>query len=382
MQLIAEAVLHLQDEQFTAPEFLTTLLSEAVRLSASDVHIDPERNGTRVQVRIDGLLELVGMLPASQHAALLARVKIISNLRTDEHKTAQDGRFDVSIGSERVHVRVAVMPCYFGERVVLRILRDDRITHDLSAIGMPSEQQEVVRTVLRMGKGMILVSGPTGSGKTTTLYTLLRVLQRPGVSVVTLEDPVEYVLDEIVQVPIEARHGVSFATGLRSVLRQDPDIIMVGEIRDVETARLAAQAALTGHVVISSIHTSEAATVFVRLRDLGLEPYLLSSTVRLVIAQRLVRLVCHACDNPTLLEVESVCTACRGRGYSGRCGVFEVVMVNQHMRTLLESGGTVSTIRDSIRSNGVQSLLERGSELIVAGSTTQAELNRALQDTF
>lgn len=365
---------------FSATEFVSALLAEAVHLNASDVHIDPERMGTRIQFRVDGLLVCAGTLPASNHAALLARIKIVSNLRTDEHQTAQDGRFDVLLDGQRIHVRVTIMPCYFGERIVLRILYDTGIVYDLSMIGMPEDQQALIRAALTQTHGMILVGGPTGSGKTTTLYALLRAIQRAELSVVTLEDPVEYVLDGVVQIPVQAHRGVSFATGLRSVLRQDPDVIMVGEIRDGETARLAVQAALTGHVVLSSIHTTEASSICVRLLDLGIEPYLLADTMRVVIAQRLVRLFCDACTGPSVGPEAgaSSCAACHGSRYKGRCGVFEAARVDVDVRACLRSGASVSEIRSLFRKEGVADLWGRGMDLVRAGRTSEEELRRVL----
>lgn len=377
-EAVQELFLHLVQE-FSPTQFVSALLAEAVRLRVSDVHVDPEREGTRVLFRRDGFLVRVGVLPTPHHAAVLARIKIISNLRTDEHQTAQDGRFDVFVGADLVHVRVTVMPCYFGERMVLRILSDAAEVVELHTLGMQPEQEVLVRSALDQTHGMILVSGPTGSGKTTTLYALLRALQRPEISVVTLEDPVECVVSGVVQIPIHAHRGVSFATGLRSVLRQDPDVIMVGEIRDEETARLAVQAALTGHVVLSSVHTTEAASVFVRLLDLGIEPYLLADTLHLVVAQRLVRLLCTACGGSDGSQgFHARCDVCQGVGYVGRRGLFEVVRVNAAVRTTLRAGISVAVIREALRAQGVASLWESGIALVAAGRTAQVEVARVL----
>lgn len=377
-EAVQELFLHLIKD-FSPTQFVSALLAEAVRLRVSDVHVDPEREGTRVFFRLDGFLVRVGVLPTAHHAAVLARIKIISNLRTDEHQTAQDGRFDVFLETGLVHVRVTVMPCYFGERMVLRILSDSAEVTNLHTLGMRPEQEALVRTALGQTHGMILVSGPTGSGKTTTLYALLRALQRPEISVVTLEDPVECVVDGVVQIPVQAHRGVSFATGLRSVLRQDPDVIMVGEIRDEETARLAVQAALTGHVVLSSVHTTEAASVFVRLLDLGIEPYLLADTMHLVVAQRLVRLLCTACGGPDGTEkLHAPCSLCQGVGYAGRCGLFEVVRVNTVIRTALRTGAAVSEIREVLRAQGVTNLWESGAALVARERTTRVEVARVL----
>lgn len=369
------------EQPFSATNFVSTLLTTAVALGVSDVHIDPERARTRIQFRIDGLLELAGTLPPACHSAVLARIKIISSLRTDEHQTAQDGRFDVSLDVGWVHVRVTVMPCYFGERVVLRILRDLGVSQNLATIGMSAEQQAVTKRALEQSHGMVLVSGPTGSGKTTTLYALVRLLQHPGISIVTLEDPIEYVLEGTVQIPIYAQRGVTFATGLRSILRQDPNVIMVGEIRDAETARLAVQAALTGHLVLSSIHTTEASSVCVRLLDLGIEPYLIAATLHVVIAQRLVRTRCVQCTKGAAsmpVTGQTECAVCRGSGYAGRCGLFEVLPIRPDIQALLMHGPTVAAIRELARSSGVVGLGESGKAAIAAGHTTEVEVRRVL----
>ena len=264
-------------EQFSAPQFLQELLQCALLLRVSDVHIDPTREGVRLRFRVDGDLETVGELPQGALAVLIARIKILASLRTDEHQTAQDGRFDFFTTGAEVSIRVGTSPSYYGERVVLRLLVPTKQFQSLQELGMNEQQFAVVQSAMRTTGGMILTSGPTGSGKTTTLYALLHLLRRPNVSIVTLEDPIEYAIDGVVQIPIHPHVGFTFAAGLRAVLRQDPDVILVGEIRDAETAKLAVNAALTGHVVLSSIHTTEAVGVFDRLADLGVEQYLLAT---------------------------------------------------------------------------------------------------------
>ncbi len=389
-------------EQFSAPQFLQELLLCALLLRVSDVHIDPTREGVRLRFRVDGDLETVGVLPQGALAVLIARIKILASLRTDEHQTAQDGRFDFFTTGAEVSIRVGTSPSYYGERVVLRLLVATKQFQSLQQLGMNEQQFAVVQSAMRTTGGMILTSGPTGSGKTTTLYALLHLLQRPSVSIVTLEDPIEYAIDGVVQIPIHPNVGFTFAAGLRAVLRQDPDVILVGEIRDAETAKLAVNAALTGHMVLTSIHTTEALGVFARLADLGVEQYLLASTVRLVIAQRLVRIPCAQCATAELLSVVDLppecpralvtdvqemshivshgCGACRGSGFLGRMGVFELLSVTSQVREVLFHSSSRKSIEQVAQAAGMVSLRDDAFQKVLEHKTTVAEFLRISAD--
>jgi type II secretory ATPase GspE/PulE/Tfp pilus assembly ATPase PilB-like protein len=332
----------------SAAALLDTIILQAQAADASDVHILPELGHTSIRFRIDGQLSERYRLPSAIHAELIARVKILSGIRTDEQYLPHDGRF--TFGAEQpIDIRVATAPAHHGEKSTLRLLSSDIGTADLEALGFGPECRDLAEAALKRSHGMILVSGPTGSGKTTTLYSLLTACSARGQSVVTIEDPIERPLDGISQMQVNPLRGFTFAHGLRSILRQDPDVIMVGEIRDAETAQLACSAALTGHLVFSSLHASDTATALVRLRDLGIEPYLLEAGVSLIVAQRLVRRVCARCSarspiSATQYEsmhslcerygivlpaaLESVrgqgCEHCDGSGYRGRIGTYEV----------------------------------------------------------
>lgn len=277
-------------------ELINIVLAHAIKLNASDIHFHPTRSGLVIRLRIDGLLYAAGDLSKELQQEIITRIKILSGLRTDEHQAPQDGRFRFdSPDHGAVDVRVSIMPTFYGENAVLRLLADSLEYQSLEQLGFSSVNQQKILVALRRSHGAILVTGPTGSGKTTTIYTLLKMLNTPEVSIITVEDPIEYSLAGIQQVQANARSGLNFAQGLRSILRQDPNIIMVGEIRDTETATIAMQAALTGHLLISTLHTSNAATTLPRLLDMGIKPYILAATIHLIISQRLVRKLCPRC---------------------------------------------------------------------------------------
>ncbi len=278
------------------------LVTRAYAARASDIHLDPRSDGVMVRLRVDGVLQDVHKLPATIHNEVISRIKILCGLRTDEHQAAQDGRFRLLLETGvSVDVRVSIVPVYYGENAVMRLLADQAEEYTLSSLGFTKENQEKILRAIQKPYGMILATGPTGSGKTTTLYTLVRMLNQPGVSVITIEDPVEYAISGINQIQVNPRTGLSFSQGLRSMLRQDPNIIMVGEIRDMETAGLAVNIALTGHLVLSTLHTNDAPTTLPRLLDMKVEPYLIASTVNVAIGQRLLRRICNHCKEERIM---------------------------------------------------------------------------------
>ncbi len=286
------------------------LLEEAHRSRASDIHIDPTHVGLKVRFRIDGVLRDACTLPPGVHDEVISRIKILSGLRTDEHQAAQDGRFRTNVNGANVDIRVSVVPTYYGENAIMRLLPEAVDEHSLESLGFTPGNREKILAAIKKSHGMILVTGPTGSGKTTTLYTVVKMLNSPDVSILTIEDPVEYAVSGVNQIPVNARTGLTFATGLRSMLRQDPNIIMVGEIRDAETASIAVNTALTGHLLLSTLHTNDAATTLPRLLDMKVEPYLIASTVNIAVAQRLVRRVCQACkETRPMTEAERAALA-------------------------------------------------------------------------
>ena len=345
----------LLDSQNDAPiiRLINGIIAEAVKLKASDIHVEPYEKSLSIRLRVDGVLREVLSLPSRLTPALVSRVKVMARLDIAEKRLPQDGRISLALGGKTVDVRVSTLPARFGERVVMRILDKEEARLDLDALGMPPETLERLKQVLKRPNGVILVTGPTGSGKTTTLYGALTLLNEPSRNILTVEDPVEYAIDGVGQTQINPKVGMTFATGLRAILRQDPDIVMVGEIRDVETAEIAIQAALTGHLVLSTVHTNSAAGAITRLRDMGAEPFLLSSTIAGVLAQRLVRRLCPACKEPyepdaaerRLLGVpegEAVtihrakgCGRCGQTGYEGRLGVYELLIVDDGLRRLI-----------------------------------------------
>ena len=318
------------------------------------------------------------------HAEIISRLKILSGLRTDEHQAAQDGRFRTILpDGAAVDVRVSIVPVYYGENAVLRLLADQADDFTLETLDFTKENQEKIRRALAKPYGMILATGPTGSGKTTTLYTLVKMLHGPGISIITIEDPVEYAIHGINQIPVNARTGLSFATGLRSILRQDPNIIMVGEIRDVETAGLAVNTALTGHLLLSTLHTNDAPTTLPRLLDMKVEPYLIASTVNLVISQRLVRRICEGCKRVheiTEAEAASLCEACALTGYQGRVGIHEVVEITAPLREAILRKASAREFRTLAIEQGMVPILVDGFAKAAYGVTSLKEILRMRYD--
>lgn len=357
-----------------AVSIIDSLLQRAVEVRASDIHIDPRQSDLFVRFRIDGELEEVATLPKLSHEEVIARLKILSGTRTDLHLEPQDGRWQTEICGRNFNIRISFMPTYHGENAVMRIL-PVKIMSDISfaKLGFTPDHARLINTALDKPNGLILITGPTGSGKTTTIHVFLSLKAREPLSIITLEDPIEYEIPGVRQVHVRHNHGVTFATGLRAALRQDPNVIMVGEIRDTETARVAIHTALTGHLVLSTLHTNSAIDSIPRLFDMGVDHYLLSSTLRLIIAQRLVRNICHNC-------FQNGCEVCRFSGYSGRSAIAEVCEINEVMSSLIEQRAAQKDLETCAREYGFRPLIEDGMEKVEWGVTTNEELRRVLAE--
>ncbi|MDH4161528.1 MAG: GspE/PulE family protein [Nitrospirota bacterium] len=363
---------------------------------ASDIHIEPKRETSEVRLRIDGMLHSIHKVPRQIHPALVSRVKMLSRMDIAEKRRPQDGRIKTEYKGREVELRVSTMPVAFGEKVVVRIFDPDVLLQDLEELGFAPREYELFRSFIARPHGIVLVTGPTGSGKTTTLYSALKTIAVPEVNVVTIEDPIEMVHDRFNQVAVQPQIGVTFGSTLRTILRQDPDIIMVGEIRDLETAENAVQAALTGHLVFSTLHTNDAASAVTRLLDLGLPAYLIASTVIGIMAQRLVRKVCKHCERTYELlpeEAEAVgltsdsrkpvtvkygegCAQCRGTGYLGRSGIYEVMEVNEKVRPLITEKVDADRIKKTAVGDGMVTLRAAAVHKMIEGETTFDEVIR------
>jgi len=369
------------------------MLADGVTSRASDIHVEPIEGGVAVRYRIDGVLRQVMKIPRNAGLPLISRIKIMSGLDIADRLRPQDGRARVSVNGEPVDLRVSTLPASLGEKVVIRILSQRATALSLDALGMHRDEQESVRNLLSSKEGILLVTGPTGSGKTTTLYSAIRLIQSEGVNIVTVEDPVEYRLGEnIVQVQVHEKAGLTFASALRSILRQDPDVVLVGEIRDQETAQIALQASLTGHLVLSTLHTNDAPNAVTRLVDMGMEPYKIASALRGVVAQRLMRRLCLACRQPatdpvpervarfipagTALFRAVGCSNCTQTGYRGRFSIMEVLTVTREIERLIGQGATADQISEAARAAGMRSLWESGLRHVIAGDSTLEELLR------
>ena len=388
-------------EPFSVVSVLDTILETALDERVSDVHLSTQKEGLVVRFRVDGMMEMVTTINRTYQDELIARIKVLAELRTDEHFIAQDGRFSFqSKNHEPIEVRVSIVPVHLGPNCVLRILRSNAAI-ELAALGLPKADLLQVERAIHNPYGLIIATGPTGSGKTTTLYGLLKEINTPTRTVITIEDPIEYVLPGANQIAVNNQVGLNFANGLRSIVRQDPDIIMVGEVRDGETAKLATTAALTGHVVLTTLHTNDAPSALTRLVEMGVEPYLVTSTVSVIIAQRLVRRLCPACKiKVTLSEAEcsrlrmlssqlelpgSVCVAagcllCRGIGYKGRAALYEVCSVTSELRDMLLGRQPAFALRESAEKSGMGSLLASGMKLITEGETSVNEVLAAVYE--
>jgi general secretion pathway protein E len=387
------------DAQAPVIRMINALLLEALKERASDLHFEPYEARSVVRFRIDGVLRDVIEPPRALHAALVSRLKIMASLDIAEKRLPQDGRIALRLGGRSVDVRVSTLPTGPGERVVLRLLDQEAARLDLSALGMSDATLGCVDRLIREPHGIVLVTGPTGSGKTTTLYAALSRLPRGSVNMMTVEDPIEYALDGVGQVQVNPRIDLTFARALRAILRQDPDVVMIGEIRDLETAQIAVQASLTGHLVLATLHTNDAASAVTRLADMGVEPYLLSSTLLGVLAQRLVRTLCADCrrfappseaeaallaraGSPALSKLASpgACEACNQTGYRGRTGIYELIVADDAFRAAIHERASEATLRDVARSAGMVALRTDGARWLADGTTSLAELVRVTRD--
>jgi general secretion pathway protein E len=375
---------------------LNLIVEEAVRAHSSDIHIEPEEDRVRVRYRIDGTLQDMMSLPLTVHRAIISRIKILADMNIADHHRPQDGQFSTKAKGREIDVRVATAPTVCGEMSVLRLLDKARAILGLAELGLLPDSQEKFESLLKVPYGMLLVSGPTGAGKTTTLYASINSLDTMGRNIVTIEDPAEYRFKDINQIQVNTQAGITFARGLRSILRLDPDVIMVGEIRDVETTQIAVQSALTGHLMLSSIHASDAAGVLTRLIDLGVEPFLIASSIIGVVAQRMVRRICPDCSHPIeapLVERMAYkkemgeekaeflygtgCATCAYTGYLGRTGIFEILLMSDGIRALVTSRANSSEIRSQALAEGMTSMMNDGMRKVQAGITTPSEVLRS-----
>ncbi len=374
--------------------FVDLVLQEAVKAKASDIHFEPFEDQFRIRYRIDGSLYEMAPPPKNLASAVIARVKVLSALNIAERRVPQDGRIKTTIGGRAIDLRVSTLPTQFGESVVLRILDKTVVNLSLDALSMQDDIKEGIRQMVNRPNGIFIVTGPTGSGKTTTLYSALREVNTEDIKILTAEDPVEYEVEGIMQVPINHQVGLTFAAALRSFLRQDPDTIMVGEIRDLETAQIAVQASLTGHVVLSTLHTNDAPGAVTRLIDMGLEPFLISASLEGVLAQRLLRRICRSCktayepdkDVVSMLEVDALeisgkqfffgkgCPECNRSGYRGRQGLFELMPINDGIRTLITQKAPTLVLKQKSVESGMRPLRDDGLRCIFDGLTTIEEV--------
>ncbi len=366
------------------------LMREAVRERATDIHIEPSEENVTVRFRVDGVLNEKLVLPKGHQAPLTSRIKVMARMDIAERYVPQDGRIGIRIGDRDIDIRVGSIPTRHGERMALRILDTSSGLISLTDLGMDSSDMTRHKRLLSHPEGMVLFTGPTGSGKTTTMYAILQSLARPNVNIITVEDPVEYDLPGISQIQVNEKAGVTFASALRSILRQDPDIIMVGEMRDFETAHIGVQSSLTGHMVLSTLHTNDSSSAVVRLLDMGVEPYLCGASLLGVVAQRLVRRVCPKCMEPVRppaflkdagMEISfrgKGCDYCLGTGYRGRVGLFEHLLVDEEIRQMVVSGETAGEIRNRAQARGMRTLWESGLEKVKNGITSADEMMRVL----
>jgi type II secretory ATPase GspE/PulE/Tfp pilus assembly ATPase PilB-like protein len=372
-------------------KLVNVLILDALKANASDIHLEAATDGVRVRYRLDGVLTDVSRPPLQYSQAMVSRVKIMAGLDVAERRVPQDGRIRLTLAERSVDLRVSTVPALHGESVVLRILDHGSAARDLNDLGMPDALEARFERLVARTSGIVLVTGPTGSGKTTTLYAALARVNGPGVKVVTVEDPVEYQMEGVTQIPVNRKAGVGFASALRSILRHDPDIIMVGEMRDRETAEIAIQAALTGHRVFSTLHTNDAVAGVTRLVDMGIEPYLVAATVAGIVAQRLVRIVCPDClgsgnagprperGSPVPVTT-SRCLRCSGTGYSGRTGIYELFTVDEEIRRLIADRASLDALRAAARLRGMTTLRDDGMAKVAAGITTVGEVLRVTSD--
>jgi type IV pilus assembly protein PilB len=406
-------------EDLPVVRIVDTLLEYSIIEGASDIHIEPEEKNVLVRYRIDGILHNVMILPKTVQSGIIARIKILANLKVDEHRLPQDGRFKISSEENKVAFRVSILPTFDGEKIVLRLLNEKAQILTLDQLGIQPNPLKILKRNIEKPHGILLVTGPTGSGKTTSLYTILNILNTPEVNISTIEDPIEYRMPRVNQSQVNPKIGYTFASGLRAFLRQDPDIIMVGEIRDQETAEIAIHAAMTGHLVLSTIHTNDAATTMPRLIEMGVPAFLISSTTNIIIAQRLVRKICSNCiqsinlDDETISELEKQldiedllktmekektilnakkglgtllfyrgkgCKRCGNTGYKGRIGIYEILENNDAMSTIISKNGSSEDIYKQAKTDGMLTMIEDGFIKAKNGITTIEEIMRVTKD--
>jgi general secretion pathway protein E len=360
---------------------INALLTQALREGASDIHIEPFEQTSVVRFRIDGSLRDVVRPRKAIHGSLISRIKIMAQLDIAEKRLPQDGRITLRVGGKPVDVRVSTLPTGHGERAVLRLLDKEAGRLDLQHLGMSGAMQPQFDQLLKQPHGIVLVTGPTGSGKTTTLYAALSLLNASSTNILTVEDPIEYDLVGVGQTQVNARIDMTFAKALRAILRQDPDVIMIGEIRDLETAQIAVQASLTGHLVLATLHTNDASAAVTRLLDMGIEPFLLSSSLLGVLAQRLVRKLCTSCKRQEGQYWQAVgCAECGQTGYQGRVGVYELLQTTEQIRAQIHNHASEAEVRKAAYGSGMTSMREDGERWLQDGTTTQAELLRVTKD--
>jgi len=388
----------LLDDTSDAPiiKLVNHIISQSVKSGASDIHIEPYQNSFKIRYRVDGVLYDLLTPPKWMQPSLISRIKVMAKMNIAEKRLPQDGRFDVRIGNQEIDIRVSTIPTSFGERVVLRLLNKSGSLLKLTDIGLETNRLGILKDMITAPNGIILVTGPTGSGKTTSLYAILSHLNDPNINIITIEDPIEYQIRGINQIQVNPKIDLTFASGLRSIVRQDPDVILVGEIRDRETADIAVQSALTGHLVFSTLHTNDSASAITRLVDIGVEPFLISSSIVCVVAQRLIRVLCEDCKEPSipdLVELDNLginaeilknqtifkavgCEKCFNTGYKGRSGIFEIMVMDDHLKTtILKTHDSNRIEREAIK-NQMVTLRQDGLNKILNGVTTLEEVLR------
>jgi general secretion pathway protein E len=392
----------LLDDTSNAPviRLVNWMFSQAVRDNASDIHIEPFQHIVKIRQRLDGILYDMLSPPKHVHPALVSRIKIMAKLNIAEKRLPQDGRIELKVANREIDVRVSTLPAAFGERLVMRLLDKSSVLISLSELGMPEDRFKPFSEEIKKANGIILVTGPTGSGKTTTLYAALTSINTTDINIITVEDPIEYRINGIGQVQVNPKIGLTFASGLRSIVRQDPDVILVGEIRDTETAEMAIQSALTGHLVFSTLHTNDSASAITRLRDMGIESFLIASSINSILAQRLVRIICPNCKEEYAPEVEMLsklglsqelaknrkvfrgrgCASCHNTGYRGRCGIFELLLMTKDMKRLVLKTADSNQIKQLAVENGMITLRQDGAMKVLQGITTIEEVLRVAHE--
>ncbi len=392
----------LLDDTSDAPviRLVNHMISQAVKASASDIHIEPFQDVLNIRYRIDGILYEMLNPPKGVQASLISRIKVMANMNIAEKRVPQDGRAQVRIGDQEIDIRISTVPISYGERVVLRLLNKSGYFLEFSKFGLSNKNYKLINKIIRQNNGIVLVTGPTGSGKTTSLYAALSEINSTEKNIITIEDPVEYNLKGIGQIQVNPKTGVTFAKGLRSIVRQDPDIVLIGEIRDIETAEIAIQSALTGHLVFSTLHTNNSAGAITRLVDLGVEPYLISSSVNTVIAQRLVRVLCSECKERFMLEASHIkalngtgdkyigeyvfkpkgCSKCFNTGYSGRQAIFEIMLMDDTLKSLVLETSDSNQIRNASLKAKMKTLRQDGMSKVLKGITSIGEVLRVTQE--